>query len=184
MNPAPDLLRLRNSLNEQGILLCFNGPLSRSIIEEMGVAVRGYLENEAMGRGQVSDIFSVYIEQVQNIRQYAARRATDPADLLYLNSAIITIRRDGERYTVSAGNLVEQRDVEELAVRLEELRELDPAGLKKRYKEILRSPRSESGGAGLGLVNMARTSRGPLAFSFEKVDGRCSFFALSAELFL
>ena len=181
MNPTPDLWQLRNSLNEQGILLCFNGPLSRSIIEEMGVAVRGYLESEAMAKGQVGDIFSVYIEQVQNIRQYAARRATDPADLQRLNAAIVTIRRRDEQYTVSAGNLVEHPDVPELEERLRLLENLDAAGLKKLYKETLKKPRT-GGGAGLGLINMARTLRRPLAFSFQPIDQRFVFFALSAEL--
>lgn len=182
MNPMPDLWQLRNTLSEQGILLCFNGPLSRSIIEEMGVAVRGYLESEALGKGQVADIFSVYIEQVQNIRQYAARRAADAAEQQRLNAAIITIRRQDERYTCSAGNLVEQRDVPELESRLQQLLTLDAAGLKKLYKETLKKPREGEGGAGLGLVNMARVSKVPLTFSFRAVDERWSFFSLSAML--
>ena len=39
-----DLLAMRESYTRQRILLCFNGPISRSLIEEIGNALRNYLE--------------------------------------------------------------------------------------------------------------------------------------------
>ncbi len=41
-----DLLAMRESYTRQRILLCFNGPISRSLIEEIGHALRNYLHAE------------------------------------------------------------------------------------------------------------------------------------------
>ena len=38
-----NLFELRAHFNRSNILLCFNGPISRSLIEEIGNALKNYL---------------------------------------------------------------------------------------------------------------------------------------------
>lgn len=183
MQQTIDLFDLKETLNGKDILLCFNGPLSKSIIEELGTAMRRYLESEAVAKNQVSDVFSVYIEQAQNIRHYAAQRGRDATEQQLLTNAIMVVMRQGETYTVSSGNLVAQTDVPALAGQLDRLAALDPAGLRALYKETLRQPRPEhAGSAGLGLISMARLAKRPLAYSLRPVDDRFAFFSLAASL--
>ncbi len=66
-----DLLAMRESYTRQRILLCFNGPISRSLIEEIGHALRNYLHAEQAKPSEAMDVFAVYIEMTQNIRHYA-----------------------------------------------------------------------------------------------------------------
>lgn len=175
-----NLLELKESFSEQGILISFNGPFTHSIIEEIGNAIRRYMEGENLGRGAITDVFAVYIEQTQNVRNYLARRVfSNPRHL----SAIVVIgNRDGN-YLVSSGNVVADEDVEDLTVRLERLNSLDKEGLKKLYKEQLRAPRPQgSGGAGLGLIDIARRSTGKLVYAFEAMEGGSSFFSLTATV--
>lgn len=47
-----DLLAMRESYTRQRILLCFNGPISRSLIEEIGHALRNYLHAEQASRAK------------------------------------------------------------------------------------------------------------------------------------
>lgn len=183
MQQTVDLFDLKETLSGKDILLCFNGPLSKSIIEELGTAMRRYLESEAVAKNQVSDVFSVYIEQAQNIRHYAAHRGRDAAEQQQLTNAIMVVMRQEETYTVSSGNLVAQADVPALAGQLDRLAGLDPAGLRALYKEQLRQPlRADTGTAGLGLISMARLAKTPLAYSFRPVDDRFAFFSLAASL--
>jgi hypothetical protein len=44
-----NLWLLHRQFEEANIQICFNGPLTHSIIEELGMAVRRYLENETPG---------------------------------------------------------------------------------------------------------------------------------------
>ena len=173
-----NLFSLRERLGEAGALIAFSGSFSHSLIEELGVAVRKYLEIEHVQKSAMMDVFSVYVEASQNVRNYTSKKLKE-AELHINASSIIVIAKRDDHYEVNAGNMVEQVDVAELRERLEELRLLDKAGLKALYKEQLRRDRSpESIGAGLGLIDMARRSTAPLEFEFAPVDKQYSFFSL------
>ena len=53
-----DLLAMRESYTRQRILLCFNGPISRSLIEEIGHALRNYLHAEQAKPSEAMDVFA------------------------------------------------------------------------------------------------------------------------------
>ena len=176
-----DLFGLRELFNRSRILLCFNGPISRSLIEEIGNALKNYLQADSALPSAAMDVFSAYVEMTQNIRHYALSRGYDELD----SSATIVVARDGEgRYVVQAGNLVEVRDGEALLKRLDELAQMDKAQLKAAYKTQLRQPRDENAtsGAGLGLIDVARKSAQPLAASLVSCSQTRSFFTLRAVI--
>ena len=66
-----DLLTLRDQFDKQRVLLSFNGPISHSLIEEIGKAIRNYLNSESAAPSAAMDVFSTYIEMTQNISHYA-----------------------------------------------------------------------------------------------------------------
>lgn len=176
-----DLLAMRETYNRQRIMLCFNGPISRSLIEEIGNALRNYLAAEQAQPSAAMDVFAVYIEMTQNIRHYATRMQYGEQDA----SATVAIARNEEgRYVVSAGNLVEYEDGLRLVEWIDRLGGLDKAQLKAAYKEQLRKPREgdSTSGAGLGLLDIARKSSQPLHASLrEQSEGR-GFFSLHAVI--
>ena len=69
-----DLFGLREHFNRSRILLCFNGPISRSLIEEIGNALKNYLQADSAQPSAAMDVFSAYVEMTQNIRHYALAR--------------------------------------------------------------------------------------------------------------
>jgi hypothetical protein len=48
------------------------------------------------------------------------------------------------------------------------------------YKECLRQETAEGGGAGLGLIEIARKAREPLEYVVTEFDANLSFFILKA----
>lgn len=182
---SADLFALQQTLSQLDVMLCFNGSLTRTIIEELGLAIRKHLEEEAAEKSVVFDVFSIYIEQVQNIRHYAQRTAgSAPEEFQRLNNAIIVIKQNGERYTVSSGNLVRHADVAALSARLDHIKSLNEKELRQLYKETLKKPRDliANSGAGLGLISMARLVKAPLYYSMQPIDDTHTFFTLAATL--
>ena len=174
-----DLFELRTNFNRSNILLCFNGPISRSLIEEIGNALKNYLQADQAQPNTAMDVFSVYIEMTQNIRHYAIAHAYDEAD----SSATVVVARDGDsHYVVQAGNLVEKADAQALLARVNALAGMDKIELKAAYKTQLRQPRSESAstGAGLGLIDIARKSVQPLHANVTDMDNGRAFFSVRA----
>ena len=176
-----DLLSMRESYQRDRIMLCFNGPISRSLIEEIGKALRNYLDTQQATPSAAIDVFAVYIEMTQNIRHYARRHGYDDTQA----SATVAVAQDAEgRYLVSAGNLVEFADGERLVRIIEALGPLDSAELKAAYKKQLRRPRDaeRESGAGLGLLDMARKASRPLKASLQALPDGQGFFSLTATI--
>ncbi len=176
-----DFFALRELFNRSRILLCFNGPISRSLIEEIGNALKNYLQADNALPAAAMDVFGVYIEMTQNIRHYALAMGYDDLD----SSATVVVARDGDgRYLVQAGNLVEPADGAALMQRVNELAAMDKTELKAAYKAQLRQPRDENArsGAGLGLIDVARKSAQPLCASLSPVNEGRAFFSLRAVI--
>ncbi|MBW6392390.1 biofilm regulation protein kinase SiaB [Billgrantia antri] len=176
-----DLLSMRERYEHERIMLCFNGPISHSLIEEIGKALRNYLDTQQAAPSAAMDVFAVYIEMTQNIRHYARRQGYDDT----LAAATVAVARSVQgHYQVSAGNLVEQADGERLVAAIEALAPLDKLALKQAYKQQLRRPREASvhAGAGLGLLDMARKSSRPLQAVLQPLPNQRSFFSLTATI--
>jgi hypothetical protein len=178
---ASDLYILRERFNQDRTLLCFNGPISRSLIEEIGNALKNYLEIEQAHPAEAMDVFSVYIEMTQNIRQYAQQRGYGDSDA----AATVVIARDGNgKYVVTAGNLVQAADGQTLVRRVRELAAMDKTDLKAAYKAQLRQPRERGAatGAGLGLIELARRATHGVEATLIEQEGGQAFFSLSVTI--
>jgi len=176
-----NLLDLQKLLQNYGVLISFSGRFTQAIIEELGDAVKKYLETEATSQNDTYNVFSVFIEQTQNIRNYSAGKNDSPMGDRIANSGIVAIGKSEDGYFVSAGNLIESKDIGPLISRLDEIIPLDKAELKKLYKEQMKKDLSPgTTGAGLGLIDMARRAKKPLKYSVVKLDETISFFTLKA----
>lgn len=172
-----NLFALRERLAEAGAQITFSGSFSHSVIEELATAVKVYLERAAVQKSSIADVFSVYIEAAQNVRNYTAARLASGADPQEALSSILVIAKRGERYEVHTGNVVAPGDATALAAHLDDLATLDQAALKARYKKQLRRglpPGAMT--AGLGLIDMARRASRPLSYELTPMpDGRYYF---------
>lgn len=176
-----DLYSLRDEFNRNNIMLCFNGPMSHGLIEEIGNALRGYLEADLAQPSAAMDVFGVYIELTQNIRHYSALRGYDGTEAI---ATVVVARGEEGRYVVHAGNVVERDDGEALLERVEALSGMDRAALKAAYKTQLRQPRDEcaASGAGLGLIDVARKSSAPLSARLAPMNNDRAYFSVRAVI--
>jgi len=176
---SPDLYDLREIFDRQQIMVCFNGPINAALIEEIGRALRDYLNHQQEAPSAVADIFSVYIEMTQNIRRYADQHP----ELAGASNAAIIVSREDDHYVVSAGNVVASDDGVALKERVAGLSGLDRAALKALFKTQLRQPREGlNGSAGLGLIDMARKASRPLSATVREIDAARSFLSLRVVL--
>ncbi|WP_281883763.1 SiaB family protein kinase [Paenibacillus sp. YYML68] len=175
------LYEVQRFLQENRILISFTGKLTQGLIEEYGAAVRKYLENAERPTNEVRSIFSIFIEQTQNINNYCSGREHSPWAEQLARSSIVTIGEDSLGHYIYSGNLMETADVEPLKHTLDELLKLDKDGLKQLYKARLREAvEPGSLGAGIGLIDMARKAKQPLEYSFTPIEGGLTFFTLKA----
>jgi hypothetical protein len=174
------LYEVQKFLRDNRILISFSGKLSQGLIEEYGEAVKKYLETEERPKNEVFNVFAVYIEQSQNIKNYVGMKEGSPHYEMIANSSIVTIGKAEEGHYVCSGNMVENEDLAKLLERIDRMAGMDKTELKKLYKETMMAEQPGEGGAGLGMIEMARKASRPLEYTVTPLDGALSFFSLKA----
>ncbi len=182
---ASELSSLRSTMQDKGVMFCFSGFMTESILTGIAGAVRQKLEVEDADRKTVMGLFSIFVELVQNVIRYSAEKdGVEEGDkLIDLRYGVITVGRRDDSYFVSCGNMISNKDVDRLSTGLQKILELDRDGLKALYKEVLKGPTPEtSKGAGVGFIEIARRAPNGFEYGFEKVDDERTFFAVRAHL--
>ena len=123
----------------------------------------------------------VMVEAYQNIVRHRSivqgTGAKDPGRSLFLLRGIT----DG--FAVQTVNRMDAGEAEALDALMRDLQRLDASELKERFLAGLKATtRSERGGAGLGLIEMARRSGQPLQYGSESLDERSCRFSLCVLL--
>ena len=175
------LYHLYKDLKAKRILLCYSGPIAQASIEGVGDTLRRNLEFEAVGSTIALSVFSIFIEQVQNVLNYSAEKLNkDEEDEKELRVGVVVIgHEETDDYFVYCGNQVYNQDISKIRNNIELIGDMNKDKLKTLYKERRRMDREPgSKGAGLGLIEMARRSAAPMQYSFEKIDEDFSFFSI------
>lgn len=176
-----NLLGIQNVLRDNSVLISFSGKLSQGIIEELGEAVKKYLETEDVPKKEIFNIFSIFIEQTQNIKNYCFSKQEFKCYEQIAASCIVTIGKTEQGSFICSGNLLYKDDIGKVVETIDRLLAMDKDGLKKVYKETLKLDLQENAtGAGLGLIDIARKASLPLEYSITNVDDQFSFFTLKA----
>ena len=122
-------------------------------------------------------VFNILVECLQNVIKHGEHLENPDPNLG--NVPTLMIGREQEYYTIASGNAVLSKNVAALKTRIDQINKLDKEGLKSMYKQIMRNNDiSEKGGAGLGLVDMARKSGKQLSYHFDEIDDKFSFFSI------
>ena len=177
----------KNELGNRKIFVSFNGPVSQDLMAELGDVLKQRMESEQAGTSKVLNVFSMLVEQAQNIIRHSAEKMQGnnlSGDVKELSLGIIIIGHEGDgHYFVLCGNMIENEYVEPLREKLTRLQHMTKDELRKHYKkQRRRKPDERSKGAGLGFIEMARKAVRPLAFSFRKIDANLSFFSLKTVI--
>ncbi len=170
----------KRSLDERGIIFSFSGYVSEGILFSLGDALRQKMALEEADMNTVKRVFSVFVEQVQNIIRYSADKISGHVEKpVELSGGVVTIGTEQGRFFVVCGNVIRTWDVPKLKARLEHLSSLGKDEIKAYYKNQLReAPEEDSRGATIGLIEIARRASEPLEFDFQPLDEEHVFFCL------
>ncbi|MFM9986689.1 MAG: SiaB family protein kinase [Flavobacteriales bacterium] len=117
------------------------------------------------------------LELLQNIALHSARDKSG-----HMHSYLV-VSRSAELYRLMTGNLIMMDDLTFLNDRLTELNHMDKNSLRKLYIETLCNDEfSYKGGAGLGLLTVAKRADHKLDYHLDKMDDSFGYFRLEASL--
>ncbi|MFW5820597.1 MAG: SiaB family protein kinase [Bacteroidota bacterium] len=171
-------------MGKQKIILEYTGHLTFSTVGRLLTMLKMKMKNDGLHLGAYKKILSIMIEVLENIYKYS--------DQYHDNQYIVqnyipefSIIQNEKSYYIQSFNPVRNIDIPELKSRLDVVNSKNPDELKLFYRErICDGIFSSKGGAGLGLIEIAKISGKPLKYQFEKINKDFSSFSLEVQFCL
>ena len=179
---ARDYFDFGSRLDQEGIMLTYCGYVSEAVLMALGDALKQKMAIDEADANLTKRLFSVFVEQVQNIIRYSMDRISPPPPAPQrLGAGLIMVGRKDGRFFVICANTVDRYRAPPLRERLEQLRGMDKDAIRSFYREKLREPPDkDSQGATIGLIEIARRSSSPIEFDFYDIDESRAYFCLKA----
>jgi len=160
------------------VVVNHKGFISLDIIDDILHHLKNYLFHKQDDKLMRKRVYSLSVECLDNILKHSDLNEQDH-DLLVKYPPRFIIEKIAGNYLIHTGNIVLNKNMKGLIKRLEVLNNLDFEGVNDLYKTSLANAEiSEKGGAGLGLIVMAKTTRQKIKYDFENINNKFSYFAM------
>jgi len=173
---AYDLIQ---GIDRQNYEYIYRGKFTKTITANLLSLTETYLGKDEDTSKLKKKIYFVMVECLQNITKHQDKLK----DVIGDESGILVLQKQNDRYYITTGNAIENENIPKLKGMLEKVNSMDPQDLKIYYQQMLVNGEiSDKGGAGLGLIAMARKTGNKLLYDFQKVDDEFSYFYLRTEM--
>lgn len=155
------------------MLFAYRGAFQESLTEEiLGISentIAGY-ENLPKVNRKVSFLL---VECLQNVLKHSDQATEEERNA----APLFSFRSIQDSFYINSVNRIKKDEQASLENSLSKLNALDRDALKDLYKNLLqKNELSNKGGAGLGLIQIARKSGQPLRFEFREAEGENCLF--------
>jgi hypothetical protein len=166
-------------LENDRLSFIFNGDVSDDITDGI-IRITEYNVNNFEALAKLSRRISfIMVECFQNVVRHGIKQEPEKEK----STGLFAARLMGDANYVSSINLIDMEEVKLLSEKLSQLNTIEKDKLKALYLEVLNNQdRSSKGGAGLGLIQLARKAGQPISYDFETISEQLSNFYLSLKL--
>jgi hypothetical protein len=181
---VPDYVR---ALAEHNITVMYSGPVWAGGLEGLSNMLQRRFDLEHMPLEASQSVFSVFVEQMNNLLMYSAEKeqfTNECGELSEVSKGIFILGVREKTYFIYTGNVVSDSSAEILKKRIDHLNTLEGKELRKYYRQCLNAgdDNPESKGAGLGLIEIARRATSKIEYEFSKHDSGKKYFTMYVEL--
>jgi len=170
-------------LSDSDVSVIYSGPIWASGIDGLADMMLKRLELDDISTSASQSVFSVFIEQINNMMMYSAEKdskSDSQGNPLEVSKGVFVLGVQKDSYFIQTGNVVSNYSAGVLRERIDHLNTLDKKELrqyqKERIKEVNDNP--ESKGAGIGLIVVARRATSPIEYEFERYDDERQYFTM------
>ena len=165
--------RIRDKMMKERLMFVYRGVVTNENSVPLLMLLEKEMENSEFGFVGRKRLFMFVLESLQNVSRHSDH--SQHADM-----SLVVYSKTDNGYTVTTGNVLPSASIGDLKLKLEEINHLQPAEIRNVYRQMLRSSEfSNKGGAGLGLLEMAKKTGNKLDYDFVPLDDEYSYFILS-----
>lgn len=176
-----DIQSYYQKMQSSSIIMSYKGAASNDVLTSILAIAQTNLAEIENKSAIKKRVFTILVEILQNIYHHFEEIEAD--DLHEDDSIIFILSRVDDSYVIITGNYVAKGDVVALKGRIDEVNAMNAEQLKEKYREKLNTGTvSAKGGAGLGIIDIARKSGSKLEYSFKEYSPKYSFFSLTVKI--
>ncbi len=162
-------------MSEHHIIMIYAGEFSQALTKTLLSFTERRFSMENIEDLIRRKIFNIMVELLQNISKNALDNDTEPLPF----SPVFMIGEKEGSYVLISSNKIANANIPRLRERLDQVNSLDQEGLRQLYKQVrMHSAFTEVGGAGIGIIDMARKSGNKIGYDFTAVDADTSMFSI------
>ncbi len=178
-NSMKFVYNFHKQMREKSLNLIYEGSFSQEITKAVLSMAERKMDDAHEEANVKKKVFNIMVECLQNVCKHGSESGIEEKNADGVSWGIIMVGQQDNSYYITTGNYINNNSVEGLKSKLMEISTLDKDGLKELYKLIIKSGAiSDKGGAGLGLVDIARKAGSKIEYDFEKVNDTHSFYSL------
>jgi hypothetical protein len=165
-------------MGQEEIILEYKGHLTFSTIGRLLTLLKHKMVQMDIKIGIYKRILSVMIEALENI--YKNSDSYQNNSFIYKNYLpTFKLWKNDLTYTIVVSNPILRTAVPGLKKKLELVNNKSYEELRILYRQTISNGKfSEKGGAGLGIIEMAKISGNPMIYTFEPIDKDYFFYTL------
>jgi hypothetical protein len=166
-----DILAYNQMLIDNNISIIYSGPLWAEGIDGMAEFIQRRLDKDELTLNASQSIFSVFVEQVNNMLMYSVEKEQSDNPEKHCPAAakgIFMMGKHDNTYFLQTGNYMKTSSVDLLKGRIDHLNTLDKQELRQFFKEQRKAEDNnpESKGGGIGLIEVARRATSKIDYEF------------------
>lgn len=169
-----DLIRLiRDKMMKERLMFVYRGVVTNENSVNLLMLLEKEMENSEFGFVGRKRLFMFVLESLQNVSRHSNKSH-------HAGMSLVVYSKTNTGYTVTTGNVLPMASITDLKVKLDEINNLETGEIRNVYRQMLSTSEfSTKGGAGLGLIEMAKKTGNKLDFDFVPIDDEYSYFILS-----
>lgn len=158
---------------KERLMFVYRGVVTNENSAPLLMLLEKEMENSEFGFVGRKRLFMFVLESLQNVSRHSDRNQ-------YADMSLVVYSKTDTGYTVTTGNVIETERIDDLKSKLDEINKLESGEIRNVYRQMLSHAEfSSKGGAGLGLIEMAKKTGNKLDYDFIKLDDQFSYFILS-----
>lgn len=168
-------------MEENNIILAFKGNITGDLLTSILEITENKLEKIQEEPKVRRKVFNILVECLQNVYHHMDELEAMFGNMAFHNNSVIfMIGQQENNYFIITGNHILNDKINHLKNKIDKINSLNPDELKNFYKEVLTTSEglSEKGGAGLGMIDIARKSGNKIEYDFKPIDEKFSFYSL------
>lgn len=171
---------LTSEMASSGFPLIYKGEMNHQIMRSFAFMANRKIAEKNIPTPTRKRVFHIMIECLQNITKHSDDYDEKEKQI---GNGLFIVGENKDSFYVITGNLVRNDKMPPLENRLERLNSLTPKDLKNLFlKQMIEGEINEKGGAGLGLIDIARKSGQKLYYHFVPYDSNRYFFILAVTI--